>query len=50
MVERQREVNGKVSLERTFYIGSQGIGSAQALAEGSLQGQWGIENRLHCLP
>jgi len=46
MVERQRDVNGKVSVERTFYIGSKGIGSAQALAEAA-RGHWGVENRLH---
>ena len=46
MVERQREVKGKVSVERTFYIGSKGIASAQALAEAA-RGHWGVENRLH---
>lgn len=46
MVERQREIKGKVSVERTFYIGSQGIASAQALAEAA-RGHWGVENRLH---
>ena len=46
MVERQREIKGKVSVERTFYIGSQGVSSAQALAEAA-RGHWGVENRLH---
>jgi len=46
MVERQREIRGKASVERTFYIGSQGISSAQALAEAA-RGHWGVENRLH---
>ena len=46
LVERQREIQGKVSVERTFYIGSKGIGSAQALAEAA-RGHWAIENRLH---
>ena len=46
MVERQREIKGQVSVERTFYIGSKGIGSAQALAEAA-RGHWGVENRLH---
>lgn len=46
MVERQREIKGQVSVERTFYIGSKGISSAQALAEAA-RGHWGIENRLH---
>lgn len=31
---------------RTFYIGSQGISSAQALAEAA-RSHWGVENRLH---
>ena len=46
MVERQREIKGQVSVERTFYIGSKGIASAQALAEAA-RGHWGVENRLH---
>lgn len=46
MVERQREIKGKRSVERTFYIGSKGISSAQGLAEAA-RGHWGIENRLH---
>ncbi len=29
LVERRREIAGKVSIERSFYIGSQGIDSAQ---------------------
>lgn len=46
LVERQREIKGKVSIERTLYIGSKGIASAQALANAA-RGHWGIENRLH---
>ena len=46
MVERQREIKGQVSVERTFYMGSKGISSAQALAEAA-RGHWGVENRLH---
>ena len=46
MVERQGEIQGKVSVERTFCIGSQGVWSAQALAEAA-RGHWGVENRLH---
>ena len=46
LVERQREIKGKVSVERTLYIGSKGIDSAQALAEAA-RGHWGVENRLH---
>ena len=46
LVERQREIKGKISIERTLYIGSKGIVSAQALANAA-RGHWGIENRLH---
>jgi predicted transposase YbfD/YdcC len=46
MVERPREIKGKVSVERTFYIGSKGVSSAQALAEAT-RGHRGVENRLH---
>lgn len=46
LVERQREIKGKISIERTIYIGSKGIASAQALANAA-RGHWGIENRLH---
>jgi predicted transposase YbfD/YdcC len=46
LVERQREIKGKISIERTLYIGSRGITSAQALATAA-RGHWGIENRLH---
>ena len=46
LVERQREIKGKISIERTLYIGSKGIASAQALANAA-RGHWGIENRLH---
>ena len=44
--QRQREIKGEVSVERTFYIGSQGVSSAQALAEAA-RGHWGVKNRLH---
>jgi predicted transposase YbfD/YdcC len=46
LVERQREIKGKISIERTIYIGSKGIESAQSLANAA-RGHWGIENRLH---
>ena len=46
MVERQREIKGKVSVEYPFYIGFKSIASAQALAEAA-RGHRGIENRLH---
>ena len=46
MVERRREVAGKVSVERAYYIGSQGIDSAKTLARAA-RGHWGVENQLH---
>jgi predicted transposase YbfD/YdcC len=46
LVERQREIKGKISIERTLYIGSKGVACAQALANAA-RGHWGIENRLH---
>jgi predicted transposase YbfD/YdcC len=46
MVERQREMNGKISIERTFYIGTKGVTSAKSLANAA-RGHWGVENRLH---
>ena len=46
MIERQREINGTVSTERAFYIGSQGITSAESFAKAA-RDHWGIENSLH---
>ena len=46
MIERQREINGKTSSERAFYIGSKGIASAEAFAKAA-RSHWGIENSLH---
>lgn len=46
MIERQREINGKTSNECAFYIGSQGIASAQSFAAAA-RSHWGIENSLH---
>lgn len=46
MVERTREINGKTSIERAFYIGSKGIAHAETLA-GAARAHWGIENSLH---
>ena len=46
MVKRQREIKGEVLVERTFYIGSQGVSSAQALTDAA-RGHWGVKNRLH---
>lgn len=46
MIERQREINGAVSTERAYYIGSQGIKSAESFAKAA-RDHWGIENSLH---
>ena len=46
MIERQRDIRGKVSIERAFYIGSKGIGNAQAFSEAA-RSHWAIENGLH---
>ena len=46
MIERQREINGTVSIERAYYIGSQGITSAESFAQAA-RDHWGIENSLH---
>ena len=45
MVESRREVNGKVSTETRFYIGS--IGTDVACFALAARGHWGIENELH---
>ena len=46
MAERTRDINGKTSTERAFYIGSKGIAHAEAFANAA-RGHWGIENKLH---
>lgn len=47
MVERRRDVDGKVSTERAYYISSlDGRRTARQLA-GYIRGHWGIENNLH---
>lgn len=46
MIEREREINGVVSRERAFYIGSRGVTSAQAFAQAA-RSHWAIENSLH---
>lgn len=46
MIERQREINGKVATERAFYIGSPGIATAESFAKAA-RSHWGIENSLH---
>ena len=45
-LERRREINGKISIERAFYIGSKGILDAEVFAHAA-RGHWEIENRLH---
>jgi len=46
MIERTREVNGKTSTERVFYLGSKGIADAETFAKAA-RSHWGIENSLH---
>jgi predicted transposase YbfD/YdcC len=46
MIERERDIAGKLSRERAFYIGSRGIDSAEAFAKAA-RSHWGIENSLH---
>lgn len=46
MVERSREINGKTSTERAYYIGSKGIANAEIFAKAA-RSHWGVENRLH---
>jgi predicted transposase YbfD/YdcC len=46
MIERQRDINGTVSMERAFYIGSQGVTTAASFAAAA-RSHWGIENSLH---
>lgn len=46
MVERTREIDGKTSTERAFYIGSKGIADAETFAKAA-RSHWGVENRLH---
>lgn len=46
MLERRREINGKESVERAFYIGSKGIVTAETFSLAA-RGHWGIENNLH---
>ncbi|MFV0372174.1 MAG: ISAs1 family transposase [Azonexus sp.] len=45
-VERRREIGGKTSTERAFYIGSKGIGDAETFAHAA-RSHWGVENQLH---
>jgi predicted transposase YbfD/YdcC len=45
-VESRREVGGKVSEERRYYISSRSKATAAQMAE-AIRGHWGIENQLH---
>lgn len=44
--ERVREIKGKTSTKRAFYIGSKGIANAATFANAA-RAHWGIENSLH---
>lgn len=46
MVARTREINGKTSTERAFYIGSKAVTHAETFAMAA-RSHWGIENSLH---
>jgi len=46
VVEATREVGGKSSSERRYYIASDKKGTAKGAAE-AIRGHWGIENQLH---
>ena len=46
MIEREREIKGKLSRQRVFYIGSKGVLNAESFARAA-RDHWGIENRLH---
>ncbi len=47
MVESERRVGDKVSVEARYYLSSQaGVATAAAFAE-AVRGHWGIENELH---
>jgi predicted transposase YbfD/YdcC len=45
MVESERTVDGKTSVETRYYIGS--IGTDAACFERAVRGHWGVENALH---
>lgn len=46
LVEATRQMNGKTSTERRYYIASNKNATAKQAAE-SIRGHWGIENQLH---
>jgi len=45
MVESHREIDGQVSIETRYFIGS--IGTSAARFAHSVRGHWGVENGLH---
>jgi len=45
MVESRREIDGKISIETRYFIGS--IGTSAARFAHAVRGHWGIENGLH---
>lgn len=46
VIVRQRDIDGKQSSERAFYIGSKAITTAESFANAA-RSHWGIENSLH---
>jgi predicted transposase YbfD/YdcC len=46
MIERERESNGKVEVERHYYISSRSRAGARWLSE-RIRGHWSIENQCH---
>jgi predicted transposase YbfD/YdcC len=48
-VESVRDVDGKISTERRYYLGSRASASAAQAAE-AIRGHWGIENQLLWIP
>jgi predicted transposase YbfD/YdcC len=46
MIEREREANGKVEVERHYYISSRSRAGARWLSE-RIRGHWSIENQCH---
>jgi len=45
MVDSEREINGHITRETRFYIGS--IGTEAATFANAVRAHWGVENRLH---
>ena len=46
MIERQREIDGKLSSERAFYIGSKAVTTAESFAKAA-RSHWAVEDSLH---